>query len=386
MLALALSVAGGGLAWGNVRVDAGDVLYLALEDTESRLQRRMRMLTCGQDVTGADRIAMPTIWRPLDEGGADALDAWLTAHPTARLVVVDTLKRIRPRSTGRGRAYDEDYDSVAPLKRLSDAHGVSIVVVHHLRKMAAEDPMDTISGTLGLTGAVDGIMVLQRVRGAADATLHTTSRDGDERELAMRFDPATGNWQVRGDAGPVLGGEQQAQVYEALAATDVPMSPKDVAAATGLTAKQVGERLHDLKRADLVVRVGRGQWGLPSDADFAANDATVDANAAPDTANEASSVRDAANTANTARTRTIDVDRAREMLPRLLPDQGSIGSIGSIGMEGSEGSIDPHASAWVMDANGYRAVPTRTNGHEPTAMDADALADLMMSDADEGWI
>jgi hypothetical protein len=57
-----------------------------------------------------------------------------------------------------------------------------------LRKMDADDSLDVVFGTTGLIGGVDGIMVLNREGGNADAFLYTTGRDVDDKELALNFE------------------------------------------------------------------------------------------------------------------------------------------------------------------------------------------------------
>ena len=57
-------------------------------------------------------------------------------------------------------SYSYDYRSLMPLKKISDQTGVSVIVIHHTRKAAAEDVFDTVSGTLGLTGAADMTVIL----------------------------------------------------------------------------------------------------------------------------------------------------------------------------------------------------------------------------------
>ena len=87
---------------------------------------------------------MATGWPKLDEGGVEALSAWLRERPDARLVAVDTLAKIRPRTRGQN-VYQEDYAALEELLPLAAEHRVAIVVVHHTRKMAAADPLDEIT-------------------------------------------------------------------------------------------------------------------------------------------------------------------------------------------------------------------------------------------------
>ena len=140
-LGIAVAIASSGLALGSVQVQQGDVLYLALEDGERRLQNRLE--TVLRNDTLPRRLFYATTFPLLDEGGLEAIEEWLKAHPDARLVVIDTLKRVRPRQrASSSRLYDVDYESIAPLADLSKKYGVSILVVHHSRKLDSDDPLD----------------------------------------------------------------------------------------------------------------------------------------------------------------------------------------------------------------------------------------------------
>src|SRR5215218_5846892 len=113
MLALALAVALGGTALGSRPVLQGGVLYLALEDNKRRLQKRIKKLLAGQEAPAGLHFALD--WPRLDEGGLEALDDFLGEHPGIKLVIVDTLARLKPRSSGRRTQYDEDREAVDGL-------------------------------------------------------------------------------------------------------------------------------------------------------------------------------------------------------------------------------------------------------------------------------
>ncbi len=227
MLGVAIAVAQGGRAMGMVSVDRGEALYLALEDTPRRLQGRLlTLLDDGSEPPAG--LYLETVWPRVDASGIDVLASWLGDHPDCRLVVVDTLAKVRPRSTRRdGNRYDEDYDALAGLKQLADEHGVAIVVVHHLRKGAAEDPLDRISGTLGLSASPDTILVLERSRGKADATLHLTGRDVEEAEYALSWTPGAGAWVIHDLAIPDASAARL-EIIDAIRARG-PMTPTQVA-------------------------------------------------------------------------------------------------------------------------------------------------------------
>lgn len=132
---------------------------------------------------------LATEWPKIGEGFEEALREWLDEHPGARLVVVDTLKKVRPQSSPNRSLYEVDYEALEPLLPIAAEYGVAIVIVHHARKTPGDgDVLDEVSGSTGLTGGVDGILVLKRERGKHDATLFTTGRDVEEdQELALRW-------------------------------------------------------------------------------------------------------------------------------------------------------------------------------------------------------
>jgi hypothetical protein len=129
--------------------------------------------------------------------------------------------------------YEQDYEAIGGLKRLADAHGVSVLVLHHLRKAAADDPFDAVSGTLGLSGAADGTLVLQRASGRHDAVLHVTGRDVEQQELALRWDVERCLWSIAGDAQVFRLSPERRSIIQALEWADVPLTPKAIADAMG---------------------------------------------------------------------------------------------------------------------------------------------------------
>jgi len=223
-----IAIATGSYALGRVPVGRGDVLYLALEDNKRRLQKRLKSLLAGAEAP--DNLTLAIEWPRLDDGGVDKLDAWLEAHPDARLVVIDILKSIRP-SGGTGRnLYDLDYESLEPLKPLIEKYGVSIVVVHHLNQGTSTDPLQLISGSEGLVGVVDGTLVLRRERGKMDATLHVSGKDvEEEREHALRWDAATTSWILAGDAEDFRMSDERREIRDAMRALGRPATTAEVA-------------------------------------------------------------------------------------------------------------------------------------------------------------
>lgn len=231
-LDLGLNVAAGGTAFGTIALTAGPVLYLALEDTPRRLQHRIGTLLQGKPAPNT--LTLVTTCPPLPQGGLRAIAGWLTEHRDARLVVVDVFAKVRGPGAPGASAYDTDYTAVAQVKRLADHFGVALVLVHHVRKLGADDFLTEVSGTNGLAGAADTTIVLKRARGQADGILHITGRDVDETEHALAFRRDTGTWHLLpGTAAEHTLADTRATILRHLR-THPGQRPKDIADATGL--------------------------------------------------------------------------------------------------------------------------------------------------------
>lgn len=211
-LGLGIAVADGGRALGKITVESGDVLYLALEDTQSRLQERLGRLLGDKPVPA--RLEFAVDWPKLDDGGLLKLESWLQCHPEARLIVIDVWKRVRQTRKQGASIYDEDYEHLIELKALADRYRVTILVLHHTRKARADDVIDEISGSGGVAGALDTILVLHRSRGEADAELWITGRLVEESHKALKFDSEI--WTLLGDAEEVVKSDQRKQVLDAI--------------------------------------------------------------------------------------------------------------------------------------------------------------------------
>ena len=257
-LGFCVAVASGGRALGKTEVQQGTALYLALEDNERRLKGRLEKVLAGAEAPEGLELALD--WAPLDDGGAEALDAWLTGRPDTRLVIVDTLQRVKPVATTHNQ-YAEDYAAMQPLMRLAGKHRVALVVVHHTRKGDAEDVLEEVSGTFGLTGAADGTLVLARKRGAAEAFLFPTGRDiEDERELALTWAPEIASWALAGDAEEFRLTKERQGVLRLLADAGQPLGPREVADALDKTPKAASELLRRMTSDGLLTSPRYGKY------------------------------------------------------------------------------------------------------------------------------
>ncbi|MEM2932470.1 MAG: AAA family ATPase [Nitrososphaerota archaeon] len=257
-LHLGLAVAYGGKALGSIDVPEAEILYLCLEDTERRLKERICKLTSRETVPS--NFYYCTEWAPLLEGAYLLID-WLVEHPACKLVVIDTLAKIRPISHPGVNAYQADYTALSQLKLVADEFNAAILAVHHTRKMPASDILDTISGSTGITGCADTILILNKEgRVQADAILSVTGRDVEDQELALEFSPETGLWRLVGSAQEYRLSQERKQIIDLIRQTGRPMGPKEIAEALGKSIINVKKLLSLMARDGNLKLLDRGKY------------------------------------------------------------------------------------------------------------------------------
>lgn len=181
MLKLCLCVSQGLPLW-DMPTKEGDVLYLCLEDTFFRIQDRLFRLT--DEANRKLHFAVASC--KLSDGLMVQLEDYLKVYPDSRLIVIDTLQKIRTAS--KDNAYANDYGDISLIKDFADRHSLSVVVVHHIRKQNDSDVFNQVSGTTGLTGSADATFVLEKETRASDtAKLFCVGRDIEYQEFTLRF-------------------------------------------------------------------------------------------------------------------------------------------------------------------------------------------------------
>ena len=256
-LDIALAVAlPDGKCLGGCEPQHGAVLYCALEDNVRRLQARITKLLGAYQDEWPTRLTLTTRWRRLDKGGVDDVAEWVSNSPFPRLVILDTLASVKPiRNTG---GYTEDYQSLSQLHRLANDIGIAVLVLHHQRKSDADDPIDTISGTLGLAGCVDTPIILAGT--SQGMTLYIRGRDIEEAEHAVAFDKGTCRWVIKGDAAEARKSDTEKKIAGMLSDASQPIGPAEIARATGLKEDLVRQTLGRMAERGSARKVGRGQY------------------------------------------------------------------------------------------------------------------------------
>jgi hypothetical protein len=262
-LDLCVTIAIGGWTLGDQKCHQGDVLYCALEDSPRRMKQRLRTF-CRASQTPPMRL---TIWYGADlprlgDGCEEALREWITSMAEPRLIVIDTLNYIRPERIRDEDPYSYDYRSAIGLQRLAAEFGIAIILVHHTRKSPSDDYLESVSGTNGLTGGSDAVVVLER-QGDGSTVFKGRGRDIEEFELATRFDKDECRWRVLGEAAENKVTESRSKILKHMREAGWFLTPAEIAAQTGLRRSVVDQRLFHLVKAGEVIRSGRGKYGLP---------------------------------------------------------------------------------------------------------------------------
>ena len=194
VLDLCIRIAKGEPLW-ELPTRRGAMLYLCLEDPLRRVQERLSCITDEAPPNAFFATAAGT----LTDGLCEQIKSFVAEHHDTVLVAIDTFQIVR--NSTADTSYANDYDEIRKLKQLADELNISLLLVHHLRKQGDSDPLNKLSGTTGISGAVDAAFVLdQSRRNATGATLICTGRDIAYRELELNFSKDKFVWERISDS------------------------------------------------------------------------------------------------------------------------------------------------------------------------------------------
>ena len=186
-LDMCLSIAKGEKVLGKETL-CGHAVYLSLEDSLIRLQNRLYELTDEP----SDNLNFAIMAESISNGLPEQIEYCRKRFDDLKIVFIDTLQMVRNESES---SYGSDYKELSVLKSLADKLGIAIVLVHHTRKCSDSDPFNMISGSTGLSGCVDGSMVLiESKRGSRKAKLYCVGRDIENQEINVVFESS--RWKV----------------------------------------------------------------------------------------------------------------------------------------------------------------------------------------------
>ena len=270
-LNIGVGVAIGGVVLGKIQLEQGDVLYLALEDNERRLQERLEAIPFLNENDDLSRLTLATLVPRQHQGGLEYIKWWLEQHTQARLVIIDTLQKFRRQLSGKGNIYGEDYDVISELKEVADTYDVAILVIHHLKKMSAKedkgselsgDWINSFSGSAGLSGSADALFIIKRDRSSASGRMFRTGRDVEEAEFYLRLDGI--GWYLEGEAESFILPKWQKQVLDYLKEHGS-LTPSELATKYNLNINTAKSNLRRMEKEGCIRKTGYGKYELNPD-------------------------------------------------------------------------------------------------------------------------
>lgn len=222
--------------------------FLSLEEGELLCRTKLKK-ACFNELALAS-IQLHFEW-PRGADGVDLLDRYLTQHDDIRIVAIDSLTKFRSIPDARAQQFSSDYEAMSQLHEMSKRHpGVDIDVVHHTRKAKSDDPGDDISGTYGLTAAVDSYIVLRHH--ADGAIMHVAGRlwDREENQYTLKRG-LNHSWELVGVHMDIT--EKQRETFDLLKMRGQEgLSGKELAEKLDIAVPSAWQRLDELLEKGLV--------------------------------------------------------------------------------------------------------------------------------------
>lgn len=261
---IAVAVASGTPALGEIPVQQGRVIFLALEGSTNGMQRRIDLMLEGEEAP--DALHFVREFPALDKGGMNKLQEIVQCYPDTRLLIIDTFQHIRG-TRRRQSAYEDDYEALLPLAKLCRDYDVSCLVIHHANKRQFGEfdvryAPDLVSGTTGLTGAVDNVLVMQP-GGASSTTLSITAREVESKEYRLSLDPDRALWIVDGEDWKQAKTPNRQRIVDAVSEADKPLGPKQIAERTGYDYDNLRVLLRKMLNAGELVQPEYGKYDVP---------------------------------------------------------------------------------------------------------------------------
>ena len=261
LLGLIIDIAHGSPALGKLAVTPAGVLYVSPEDGEARFKERSAKALAGRPTPTNFHYGLTC--EPLLNGGLQQLEAFLEIDPTIKVIVIDTLGRLRSPGMSRN-MYQDDYALMGALHEFAHTHRIALVVVHHTRKEVSADPFDEVSGTNAMAGAADTTMILKRGRFEDTATLFITGRDVDEQELALTFHRETASWTLTGHEQERRVSQARQEILDLLREREEGMTPSEIAQELEKSKGTVRVLLLAMLRQEDVQKRSDGRYTLPA--------------------------------------------------------------------------------------------------------------------------
>ena len=193
----------------------GDAIYFGLEDSKRRIKDRVAKM-------GFDKLKQPQIVLGgdvpyLSFGYEECLENWIKSKENPRLVVIDTLARIKPRQSKSGTAYDQDNLLMNGIQKLAVQNNLTVLFITHLSKSSQEYSFDKIQGSVGVQGMTDAMWMLDRGDGVnSKASLKGRGRDILDFEYALNWDGVSMSYLYEGNLDIINQNENRREITKAM--------------------------------------------------------------------------------------------------------------------------------------------------------------------------
>lgn len=261
-LQLAIAVARGERFIGLPVNTPGRVVYIALEESQSRTATRMQRLI-EAETPFLENISMVYSMDPWIHGGKEQLDRILEERkPT--LVIIDTLLALLGGSDRKKDVLRSEYAEIDAIRKVAAKHDTALLLVHHMRKaVIGESGIDAVAGSTGVTAAADAVWTIKREDPASGICgLEVVGREVEEQSLAIRFkrDGEVG-WELIG-TGPEVKTIKDEREIMTLLRDEGALSPARIAGLLRMNANNVRSVLYAMSQRGAVTRQSSGTYIL----------------------------------------------------------------------------------------------------------------------------
>jgi hypothetical protein len=224
-LNVALAVALGTDSLGHV-AQAGNVLFLALNDGRRRLQGRMKKLVAAIGQPEGSRLQFITTTPDRRKRGFHEIAMLLSQH-RPRLIVIDDITRVYD-NRRHANNWFEDFDGIGLLGELAHEHGAAILILAHTPpgrgSAEAVSVLKEVSGCNSIYAVAEAVLDLKRREFQPEATLRIDGPDICTKFYLLRWDADSGQCKVGGESEePPLHGEQR-RIVAALESSKRPLT------------------------------------------------------------------------------------------------------------------------------------------------------------------
>jgi len=242
----------GGFFLGKLKAERCDCLYLALEDTPKRIQKRLKK----QGIAAFNGSRLEVKRRTVGD-----LRLFLKNNPQYKVIVIDTLQKMLGMNDLND--YAQTVDGLSALKAIADDLDLAIIVIHHNRKGGNEDGdhMESALGSTGINATADCTLTMRRKRGVNEATLSVTGRDVEDTSYTLEWDKDVCSWTVTGQGELTSSlSEAQQQIISLLESEERNWTKTEIVDAIGKSKSATGNLLAKMKDDNLIESPYYGQY------------------------------------------------------------------------------------------------------------------------------